>query len=442
MKVVNTGGPGGFYFRVLEDGQSLPQALVAALAPPPARSDARTHAMNTAWKMQYSTRYRDLTRDVAAHEQQIAMLDAAAPKTMVMKDLPTPRETFVLKRGEYDKPDKSRPVQRAIPKALGNLPEGAPANRLGLAEWIVSRENPLTARVIVNHYWEMIFGRGIVRTSEDFGYQGDWPSHPELLDTLAVEFRDSGWDLRRLLTKMVTSNTYRQSSKLRDDARAKDPDNKLLAYFPRIRLTAEQIRDQALYLSGLLVEKAGGPSVKPYQPPGLWQEVAMLQSNTRIYERGKGDDLWRRSMYTYWKRAAPPPTMLTFDAPTRESCTIRRIQTSTPLQALALWNDEQFVEAARVLAQRTLKEDDDDQTRLKKLMVRCTGREPNAKDLATLSEALDAFRARFAASPDDAAKIVSIGEAFEATDLDPSELAAWTMICNAALNLDACITRG
>lgn len=442
MKVVNTGGPGGFYFRVLEDGQSLPQALVAALAPPSARGDARTHAMNTAWKMQYSTRYRDLTGDVAAHEQQIAMLDAAAPKTMVMKDLPTPRETFVLKRGEYDKPDKSRPVRRAIPKALGSLPEGAPENRLGLAEWIVSRENPLTARVIVNHYWEMIFGRGIVRTSEDFGYQGDWPSHPELLDTLAVEFRDSGWDLRRLLTKIVTSNTYRQSSKLREDAKAKDPDNKLLAYFPRIRLTAEQIRDQALYVSGLLVEKAGGPSVKPYQPPGLWQEVAMLQSNTRIYERGKGDDLWRRSMYTYWKRAAPPPTMLTFDAPTRESCTIRRIQTSTPLQALALWNDEQFVEAARVLAQRTLKEDDDDQTRLRKLMVRCTGREPNARDLATLSGALDAFRARFEASPDDADKIVSIGEAFEATDLDPSELAAWTMICNAALNLDACITRG
>lgn len=442
MKVVNTGGPGGFYFRMLEDGQALPKDLVAALAPPAARSEARAHAMNTAWKMQYSTRYRDLTKGVAANEQETAMLDAAAPKTMVMKDLPNVRDTFVLKRGEYDKPDKSRPVGRAIPAALGKLPDGAPANRLGLAQWIVSAENPLTTRVVVNHYWEMLFGRGIVRTSEDFGYQGEWPSHPELLNTLAVDFRESGWDLRRLLTKMITSNTYRQSSKVREDAKAKDPDNKLLAYFPRLRLTAEQIRDQALYLSGLLVEKAGGPSVKPYQPEGLWQEVAMLQSNTRIYERGKGPDLWRRSMYTYWKRAAPPPTMLTFDAPTRESCTVRRIATSTPLQALALWNDEQFVEAARVLAARTLKDPGSDRDRLTTLLIRCTGHAPSDKDLAALTDALAAFRDRFKASPDDATKVISIGEAPKPTDLDPSELAAWTMICNAALNLDACITRG
>lgn len=442
FKVVNTGGPGGFYFRVLEDGQSLPKALVAALAPPTARTQARTHAMNTAWKMQYSTRYSDLTKGVAAKEQEIAMLDAAAPKTMVMKDLPAVRDTFILKRGEYDKPDKSRPVGRAVPAALGKLPEGSPANRLGLAQWIISEENPLTTRVVVNHYWEMFFGRGIVRTSEDFGYQGEWPSHPELLNALAVEFRESGWDLRRLLTKIVTSNTYRQSSKVRDDAKAKDPDNKLLAYLPRIRLTAEQIRDQALYLSGLLVEKAGGPSVKPYQPEGLWQEVAMIQSNTRIYERGKGEDLWRRSMYTYWKRAAPPPTMLTFDAPTRESCTIRRIATSTPLQALALWNDEQFVEAARVLAARTLKAPGNDREHLTTLMIRCTGHTPNEPDLAALSDVLAEFRERFKACPEDAAKIISIGEAPMASDLDPSELAAWTMICNAALNLDACITRG
>ncbi len=442
MKVVNTGGPGGFYFRVLEDGQALPKDLVAALAPPTARAESRTQSMQTAWKMQYSTRYRDLTQGVAAKQLEIAALDAAAPKTMVMKDLPTPRETFVLKRGEYDKPDKSRPATRAIPASLGKLPEGAPANRLGLAQWIVSAENPLTARVIVNHYWEMLFGRGIVRTSEDFGYQGDWPSHPQLLDALAVDFRDGGWDLRQLLTKIVTSNTYRQSSKVRDDAKAKDPDNKLLAYFPRTRLSAEQIRDQALYLSGLLVEKAGGPSVKPYQPEGLWQEVAMLQSNTRIFERGKGEDLWRRSMYTYWKRAAPPPSMLTFDAPTRESCTVRRTATSTPLQALALWNDEQFVEAARVLAQRTLKEPGDDRERLNRLITRCTGHAPNDKDLDALTIALTAFRDRLRANPEDATKIVAVGEAPTPTELDPSELAAWTMICNAALNLDACITRG
>ncbi|MBL8761710.1 MAG: PSD1 domain-containing protein [Phycisphaerae bacterium] len=442
MKVVNTGGPGGFFFRVLEDGRAMGRDLVAGLTPPSARTEARTRAMQAAWKMQYSTRYRDLTKGVTEREQEIAALDAAAPKTMVMKELATPRETFVLKRGEYDKPDRSRPATRGVPAALGRLPEGAPLNRLGLANWIVSAENPLTARVIVNRVWEMLLGQGIVRTTEDFGYQGEWPSHPALLDALAVEFREGGWDMRRLLTKIITSSTYRQSSRVRAEALAKDPENKLLAYFPRVRLSAEQIRDQALYVSGLLVEKAGGPSVKPYQPEGLWQEVAMLQSNTRIYERGKGDDLWRRSMYTYWKRAAPPPTMLTFDAPTRESCVVRRLQTSTPLQALALWNDEQFVEASRMLAQRTLKDGGSDGEKLARLLVRCTGRPPLDADVEKLAGALEAFRARFRASPEDAGKILSVGMAPRAGDLDPSELAAWTMICNAALNLDASITRG
>jgi hypothetical protein len=240
---------------------------------------------------------------------------------------------------------------------------------------------------------------------------------------------------------VVTSSTYRQSSRVRPELLEIDPDNRLLAYFPRLRLPGELIRDQALYVSGLLVEQLGGPSVKPYQPEGLWQEVAMPSSNTREYERGMGADLWRRSVYTYWKRAAPPPSMLTFDAPTREFCTIRRNATSTPLQALVLWNDEQFVEAARVLAQRTLSETGDDRTRLARMFERCASRAPDAQELELLAQALDDFRERFAAAPDDARLLIEVGDAPTAMHLAPAELAAWTMLASTVLNLDATISR-
>jgi hypothetical protein len=281
-----------------------------------------------------------------------------------------------------------------------------------------------------------------VRTSEDFGQQGEWPSHPELLDWLAVDFREHGWDMRRLLLQLVTSATYRQSSRARPELGERDPDNRWLASFPKRRLGAEAIRDQALYVAGLLVERLGGPSVKPYQPEGLWQEVAMLQSNTREYVRGNGDDLWRRSLYTYWKRACPPPSMLTFDAPTREFCTIRRASTNTPLQALVLWNDEQFVEAARALAARTLQETAGDQERLVRLFLSCACRAPDEAEAAALARALADFRARYAAAPEDARQLVEVGESMVSAELDPAELAAWTMVAGALLNLDAVITRG
>ena len=219
----------------------------------------------------------------------------------------------MLTRGQYDKPDMARPVKRAVPRALGALPEGAPANRLGLAQWMTGPDNPLVARVAVNRMWELVFGTGLVKTSDDFGYQGEWPSHPELLDTLAVEFREGGWDVHEFLKRVVLSSTYRQSSRMRPDVAARDPGNRWLSFYPRRRLSAEQVRDQALFVSGLLVEKLGGPSVKAYQPEGLWQEVAMPASNTREYVPGKGDDLYRRSMYSYWKRAVPPPTLQTLD---------------------------------------------------------------------------------------------------------------------------------
>jgi hypothetical protein len=350
-----------------------------------------------------------------------------------------PRETFVLTRGQYDKPDKSRPVHRAVPASLGSLPEGAPANRLGLAQWMLSPSNPLVARVAANRAWEMLLGTGLVRTSEDFGLQGEWPSHPELLDWLAVDYREHGWDTRRLIRTIVTSAVYRQSSAWRPEARAKDPENRLLAAYPRRRLSAEQVRDSALFVSGLLVEKFGGPSVKPYQPEGLWQEVAMLASNTREYKPGRNEENWRRSLYTYWKRASPPPSLLTFDAPTREFCVIRRNATSTPLQALVLWNDPQYVEAARLLAQRTLKEAangaDPDASRLARMHERCTGLTTKPEELSLLREALSAFRQRFKAAPDDASKLITVGDAPVDPSIDAPELASWTMMASSIFNL-------
>jgi len=441
LKIVNTGGPGGFYWRALPPKDELPSDMLLALLPASERVPAQETRIQRAWKLAFSPAYLALIEKIAALEKQVADLDAGIPRTMVMKELAMPRPTYVLKRGQYDQPDKSRPVQRRIPAALGALPEGAPGNRLGLAQWLVSPANPLVARVAVNRIWELCFGAGLERTSEDFGQQGEWPSHPELLDYLALEFRESGWDMQALLRRIVTSSTYRQSSRLAPESVAKDPEGRLLSRYPRRRLGAEELRDQALYLSGLLVEKTGGPSVKPYQPDGLWQEIAMPQSNTRIYEQGTGEDLWRRSLYTYWKRACPPPSLQTFDAPTRESCVIRRIATNTPLQSLVLWNDTQFVEAARVLAQRTLAEEKPDRERLAALYVRTTGRKAAAEALAPLEKGLARFRERYAADEEGAKQLVALGMAPRPEKLDTRELAAWTMIASTLLNLDATLCR-
>ncbi|MEY4674416.1 MAG: hypothetical protein RL148_2200 [Planctomycetota bacterium] len=438
MKIVNTGGNGGFYVRQLPGADELAGDMVAALLPAQARHPALDARLNVAWRETFSPGYRERRKRVADLEQEIAQLRAGTPRTMVMKELQQPRETFVLMRGAYDKPDRNQPVQRGIPAALGKLPEGAPANRLGLAQWLVSPDNPLVARVAVNRLWEMVFGTGIVRTSDDFGLQGEWPSHPELLDWLAVELREHQWDIRHVLRLMVTSATYRQSSRVREDVRSVDPDNRLLGWYPRRRLGAEEIRDQALYVSGLLVEELGGPSVKTYQPEGLWQEVAMPQSNTRVFQRDNGNALWRRSLYTYWKRAAPPPNLVTFDAPTREFCTTRRITTNTPLQALVLWNDEQFVECSRVMAEHLLAGEGTDRARLENGYRSTTGQQPGDTEMAALEGALDAFRERYRDDEAAARTLVEVGERPAAT-LPPTEVAAWTMVCNALLNLDATI---
>ncbi len=445
LKIVNTGGPAGVYHRVVPCDDLLAGTLSAALLPESALTPGRRLAIDTAWRLRFSPRYTELSKSIAEHDAQIAQAIAMVPTTMVMKEMPKPRDTFVMTRGQYDQPDKTRPVHRGVPKFLGTLSEDAPKDRLGLAKWLVSEQNPLLTRVTVNRLWEQFMGRGIVRTTEDFGMQGEWPSHPELLDYLAIDFRESGWDVRRFVRAIVTSSTYRQTSRLRADALRVDPDNRFISFYPRQRLSAEQLRDQALYVSGLLIEQLGGPSVKPYQPPGIWEEVAMPQSNTRVYERGKGNDLYRRSMYTYWKRASPPPSMLTLDSPTREYCTIRRLTTNTPLQALTLWNDEQFVEAARMLALRVLAHGaplgSTDATMLAEIFQRCTGRTMSPATKTSIESTLNTFRARYKAVPADASKLLMTGDTPAPDYMDPAELASWTMLANGILSADAAIVK-
>ncbi len=441
LRIANTGGQAGFSWRSPPRDGEFARDLVAAFLPQAGLAPPLRDRLTVAWRAAFLPSYRENAARLEELRAERAALDAAMPRTMVMRELAEPRATFVLARGRYDRPDRERPVARAVPRALGSLPEGAPRDRLGLAQWMTSPENPLVARVAVNRLWEVFFGTGLVRTSEDFGLQGEWPSHPELLDWLAVEFRESGWDLHHLIGLIVTSAVYRQDSAGRPELRERDPDNGMLASFPRRRLSAEQIRDLALYVSGLLVERAGGPSVRPYHPEGLWQEVSMAQSNTREYRRGEGADLWRRSIYTYWKRAFPPPSMQAFDAPTRESCVIRRASTNTPLQALVLWNDEQFVEAARVLAQRTLAEPGDDAARLSRMFRRCTGRTPESDEVTLLEAALGDFRGRYVAAPEDAAALLEAGEAPPPEGAEPPETAAWTLVASALLSLHETVTQ-
>lgn len=445
LKVINTGGQAGFYYQALQAAERFTSELLAALVrdvPGTEVADRHAERISHAWRISVSPEYVAGVAATAGLNAQLAQLEAEIPRTMVMQEREMASPTFVLSRGEYDKGDPERPVQPGVPGFLGEATVGETrATRLDLAHWMTAPENPLVARVAVNRLWQMIFGTGIVQSSGNFGYQGTWPSHPELLDWLAVEFVDSGWNVSHMLTLMVSSDTYRQSSQVRAEVRQLDPGNQLLAAYPRRRLDAETIRDQALLVSGLLVENLGGPSVKPYQPEGLWREVSMLASNTREFALSTGDQMWRRSLYTYWKRACPPPSMMTFDAPTRESCTIRRETTNTPLQALVLWNDEQFVEAARLLAERTLLSPGSRDERLASMFQRCTGRSPNGDELALLASCLEDFQSRYDGAPDEAPLLLQTGVAPQDMTLDPAELAAWTMVASAALNLHATITQ-
>ncbi|HEY4262063.1 MAG TPA: DUF1549 and DUF1553 domain-containing protein, partial [Schlesneria sp.] len=373
-------------------------------------------------------------------DKQKKDVDAAIPATMISGDMPQEREAFVLIRGAYDK--KGEKVDRGVPSILPPLPEGVPNNRLGLGQWLTAPNHPLTARVIVNRYWQQFFGIGIVKTAEDFGAQGVWPTHPELLDWLSTEFIRTGWDVKRMHKLMVMSGAYRQSSNVTPELMTKDPENQLLARGPRFRLDAEVIRDSVLSISGLLVEREGGRSVKPYQPEGVWEAVAFVGSNTREFKQDSGESLYRRSLYTFWKRTSPPPSMATFDAPSRENCTVRRPRTNTPLQALALMNDKQYVEAARKLAARMMKEGGSTpQERLNYGFRLTTARTPTAKELDVLQRTLQKQLQTFTTDKAAADKLLAYGDSAKIMDLDPGEHAAWTMVANMLINLDETITK-
>ncbi|MEO7275813.1 MAG: DUF1553 domain-containing protein [Vicinamibacterales bacterium] len=361
--------------------------------------------------------------------------------TMVMSDLEKPRDTFVLGRGDYRNPGEK--VQPGIPAMLGSLPDGAPRTRLTLARWLVDPANPLTARVAVNRFWQSYFGTGLVKTQEDFGVQGEPPSHPELLDWLATEFVRSGWDVRALQRLIVTSAAYRQASPVTPALLERDPENRLLARGPRMRLPAELIRDTALAAAGLLDDRIGGPSVLPYQPVNLWDEMAFGEGfSGQKYAQSHGADLYRRGMYTLWKRTVPPASLAAFDAPSREKCTARRGQTNTPLQALALMNDPTYVEASRALAQRALREGGTDtKHRLAYAFRLATARQPTGKEVDVLRRLLDGRLASFKKDPGAAARLLEVGESPRDRRLNPIEHAAWTTVASVILNLDETITK-
>jgi hypothetical protein len=445
-KIVNEGGPAGFYYRAEALGEVLseraPFALQPlALTPLEQRTESAAVALFDDWRRNASPAYLALSERIADAESQLLELEAQVPVTQIMRELDMPNPTFVLTRGAYDAPDESRPVQRSVPVALGRLPDDASADRLGLARWMVDADNPLVARVAVNRFWQIVFGTGLLATQENFGSRAQAPSHPELLDRLAVDFRESGWDVKGLVRRLVTSATYRQSSKLRPDLSAQDPDNRLLARGSRGRLSAEMVRDQGLAASGLLVRTLGGPSVKTYQPPGLWAERAIPSSNTKLFEGDTGEKLYRRSLYTFWKRSAPPPQMSLFDAPEREFCVVQRGSTNTPLQALVLMNDEAWLETARNLAQRVLSEAGGDSEAFVTLLRLATGRSPDEQEQSLLSAALADYRERYEAAPDDAMALLAYGESEADSSIEPPELAAWTLLASAVLNLHETITK-
>lgn len=385
--------------------------------------------------------FRIAAARLASLQKEKADLDKAIPTVMVMQDSPHPPDTYVLKRGRYDMPDRSEKLRPDVPAYLTPLPPGAPHNRLGLAMWLVDPRNPLTARVTVNRYWQSYFGIGLVKTTEDFGVRGEAPSHPDLLDWLASEFVRTGWNVKAMQRLIVTSATYQQSSDVSDELAHRDPENRLLARGPRFRLAAEAVRDNALAISGLLTEKLGGPSVKPYQPAGLWEELAG-GAGEGPYVQDKGAKLYRRSLYIYRKRTVPHPVLGTFDAPSREICRVYRTRTDTPLQALELMNDVTYVEAARELGTRMMTQGaktSADQVTF--AFRRATGRRPRADELRVLTRGLERYRRLYHADTRAAEQLVHHGDAPVDPKLNAADLAACTATASVILNLDETITK-
>lgn len=374
-----------------------------------------------------------------ALESQRKALEDVIPATFIMADLPQARESFVMSRGLYDQPGEK--VSRGTPAIFPPLPNADQPTRLDLANWLVSPDHPLTSRVIVNRLWQQFFGTGLVKTTNDFGSQGEPPSHPELLDWLAVTYREKGWDTKAFITQIVTSHTYRQSAEFTPANLQKDPENRLLARGPRFRADAEVVRDSALFVSGLLSPKIGGKGVRPYQPENVWEPVGFGGSNTRNYIQDTGESLYRRSLYTFWKRTAPPPGMTNFDAPNRESYCLRRERSNTPLQALNLMNDVQYFEAARNFAQQLLLQERNMDSRITRAFRSTTGRYPTAQEAEIIHQALDRHLAEYQARPEEAKLAITYGESKPNPTLNPTELAAWTMVTNLLLNLDEMVTK-
>ena len=370
---------------------------------------------------------------------RLAKLEGEVPTTMVMGEKSPPRKTFVLNRGQYDQPTDVE-VNAGLPAAFGQWPSDLSRDRLGLAKWLVSEANPLTARVTINRLWQMHFGTGIVKSVEDFGAQGEWPSHPELLDWMATEFVRSGWNRKAMHKLIVMSATYRQSSRVSQALLEADPANRLIARGSRFRLPAEMIRDHALSTGGLLVGWLGGESVRPYQPPGLWDDV--VYQNVPRFVQDHGEKLYRRSLYTYWKRSVPPPNMQAFDAPSREVCVLNRAKTNTPLAALVLMNDPTFVEASRKLAGRVLRYGGaTTESRLTLLYRLVCGRRPTIHELGLLRGGLAELQASFREEPEEALRLLTVGESPRADEFDSVEMAAYASLANAVLGMDEAITR-
>lgn len=383
---------------------------------------------------------RRLHADLKQWKAEKEAIEGEIPTSMVMEEMEKPRESAVLGRGDYR--NRGEIVKPEVPSTLPPLPKDAPRNRLTLARWLVDPQNPLPARVAVNRFWQMYFGLGIVKTAEDFGSQGESPVHPELLDWLATEFVRTNWDVKAMQRLIVTSATYRQASRTTPELQERDPENRLLARGPRFRLPAESVRDNALTAAGLLNDSIGGASVFPYQPKGIWEEIAYGDVySAQRYVPSTGKDLYRRSMYSFWKRTSPPPALITFDASDREKCTARRSVTNTPLQALVLLNDPTYVEASRVLAQRMLTEAGaDEQKRLRYGFRLATSRFPDNKELQILREMAHVQVEHFRSRPDEAKKLLAVGDS-KAANLDAAELAGWTMVASTLLNLDETITK-
>lgn len=394
----------------------------------------------TWWLTGADAEYGKLAQNLTKLQNEENTIRARGTIAHVANEKMTPPMAYTLFRGEYDK--RRDKVEPKTPAILPAMPASLPKNRLGFAKWLLMPEHPLTTRVTVNRFWQEVFGTGIVKTSGDFGVSGELPTHPELLDWLAIEFREKDWDIKRFYKLMVTSATYRQASITTPEKKFKDPQNRLLSRGPRFRMDAEMVRDYALASSGLLVAKLGGPSVKPYQPDGVWEAVAMIGSNTRDYKRDSGESLYRRSMYTFWKRSAPPASLDIFNAPNRESCTVRRERTNTPLQALVTLNDEQMIEAARHLAQRTLKEGGATATsRINFLSQHLLARTFKPQEMSIVTKSLNALGTYYKANPKEAKALIMVGESKADPAIEPERLAAYTMLTNQLMNLDEVLNK-